>query len=100
MTDIKSMLNGARLPERTVPICLRGDLVAEHEELERQLEEANRRASDSLAGNGAGELADRIEALQEEMRAATVTFRVRALPKPARSASTWKRSGTRSPAPA
>lgn len=82
MTDIKSMLAEARLPERTVPICLRGDLVAEHEELERQLEQANQRASDSLAGNGAGDLVDRIEALQEEMRAATVTFRVRALPKP------------------
>ncbi len=83
MTDIKSILAEARLPERTVPICLRGDLVAEYEELDRQLEEANRRAADSLAGNGAGELLDRIEALQEEMRAATVTFRVRALPKPA-----------------
>lgn len=83
MTDIKSILAEARLPERTVPICLRGDLVATHEELERQLEEANRKAGDSLAGNGAGELVDKIEALQEEMRAATVTFRLRALPKPA-----------------
>lgn len=83
LENFKTMLGEARLPERTVPICLRGDLVAEHEELERQFEEANRRAADSLAGNGAGELADRIEALQEEMRAATVTFRLRALPKPA-----------------
>lgn len=82
VTDIKSMLAEARLPERTVPICLRGDLVAEHENLERQLEEANRRAVDSLEGNGAGDIIDRIEALQEEMRASTVTFRLRALPKP------------------
>jgi hypothetical protein len=83
LENFKAMLGTAKLPERTVPICLRGDLVAEHEELERQLKEANRRAADSLAGNGAGDLVDRIEALQEEMLAATVTFRVRALPKPA-----------------
>jgi hypothetical protein len=50
--------------------------------LERQLEEVNRRPTDSLEGNGAGELVDRIEALQDEMRASTVTFRLRALPKP------------------
>lgn len=82
MTDIKTMLTNAKLPERSVPICLRGDLVAEHEELERQLGDVNRRAADSLAGNGAGELIDQLEALQEQMRAATVTFRLRALPKP------------------
>lgn len=82
MTDIKTMLAAARLPERTVPICLRGDLVAAHEQLERQLADIARRPVDSLAGSGAGEIADRIEALQDEMRAATVTFRLRALPKP------------------
>jgi hypothetical protein len=82
MIDIKSMLAGARLPERTVPVCLRGDLVAAYEELERQLEEATRTAGDSLAGSGAGDLIDRMAALQDDMRAATVTFRLRALPKP------------------
>lgn len=82
MTDLKTLLTEARLPERTVPICLRGDLVAELEEIERQLEDVNRRPADSLAGTGSGELIDRIEALQDEMRASTVTFRLRALPKP------------------
>lgn len=83
MIDIKAMLSDAKLPERTVPICLRGDLVAQLEELERQLEDANRRPSNnSLEGNGVGDLVDRIEALQDEMRASTVTFRLRALPKP------------------
>lgn len=80
--DLKAILGAAKLPERTVPICMRGDLVAEYETLERQLELVNRRPVDSLEGNGAGELVDRIEALQEEMRASTVTFRLRALPKP------------------
>lgn len=83
MTDLKTMLTEARLPQRTVPICLRGDLVAELETLERQLEDANRRPVDSLEGNGTSELVDRIEALQQEMRDSTVTFTLRALPKPA-----------------
>lgn len=80
--DLKNALLEARLPERTVPICLRGDLVAELESLERQLEDAARRPVDSLAGNGAGELADRVIELQDLMRDSTVTFRLRALPKP------------------
>jgi hypothetical protein len=81
--DIKAMLADAHLPERTVPICLRGDLVAEHERLERKLEEAQRRPADSLEGNGVGELVDAIMALEGRMQEATVNFRLRALPKPA-----------------
>jgi hypothetical protein len=81
--DFKTLLADAALPERTVPLCLRGDLVAEHEELDRRLEEANRRPADSLEGNGAGDLVDQIEALQARMQASTVVFRLRALPKPA-----------------
>lgn len=82
MTDLKSMLAGAHLPERTVPVCLRGDLAAEFEELERKLEQATDTPSDSLAGNGTGDILDRMEALRERMREATVTFRLRALSKP------------------
>jgi hypothetical protein len=82
LPNFKALLGTAKLPERTVLICLRGDLVAEHEELERQLADLNRRPSDSLAGNGATEVAERIEALQEQMAASTVTFRLRAMPKP------------------
>lgn len=80
--DLKTALAEARLPERTVPICLRGDLIAELENLERRLDEAQQRPVDSLEGNGSGDLVDRIEALQDEMRASTITFRLRALPKP------------------
>jgi hypothetical protein len=80
--DFAALLAGAKLPERTVSICLRGDLVAEHEELERQLEKAEQSPASSLAGNGADDLAERIEALQDEMQAASYTFRLRALPKP------------------
>lgn len=82
MTNLKEILAGAHLPERTVPLCLRGDLVAEFEELERKLEDTGRRPADSLAGDGSGDIIDRMEALQDQMRASTVTFRLRALPKP------------------
>lgn len=79
-SSFKTKLAGAKLPERTVEICLRGDLVAEHEEAERQLEQAEKRPADSLAGSGTGELVERIEALEAQMREETETFTLRALP--------------------
>lgn len=79
--DFAALLSQARLPERTVPICLRGDLKAEHEQLNDQLELLEEKAVDSLAGNGGAELAERIEALEEQMRANSYPFRLRALPR-------------------
>lgn len=76
------MLAEAKLPERTVEICLRGDLVAEHEQAERDLEQAQKQTADSLAGSGVGELVERIEALEAEMHDSTVTFTLRALSQP------------------
>lgn len=78
----RDLLAEARLPESTIEICLRGDLVAEHEQAERDLEQAEKATTDSLAGNGTAEIAERIEALEAEMRASVYTFRLRALPKP------------------
>jgi hypothetical protein len=83
--DVKAMLAAAKLPEKTVPVCLRGDLVAEHEEAERQLAEAEKLADvrDSLdGGGGIGELVEHLEALEAQMREHTLTFRLRAMPKP------------------
>lgn len=82
MRNFKTMLAEAKLPERTVEICLRGDLAADHEALERDLERAENTGADSLAGSGATALAERIEALEAEMREHTYTFRLRALPRP------------------
>lgn len=73
------LLAEAKLPERTVQICLRGDLVAEHEQAERELEQAQKQAADSLAGTGAGAIATRIQSLEAEMREHTYAFRLRAL---------------------
>lgn len=81
MKNFKAMLAEAKLPETTVMICLRGDLAADHEAAERELEQAEKQGSDSLAGSGAAEIADRIEALEAEMREHTYEFRMRALPR-------------------
>lgn len=81
MSNIKDKLAKARLPERTVQICLNGDLIARHEEAERELEQAKRRPSDSLAGDGTAGVAERIEALETEMRESAETFVLRALPQ-------------------
>jgi len=81
MKNFKSMLAEAKLPERTVAICLRGDLAADHEAAERELEAAQKRLADSLEGNGVGPLVERIEALEAEMREHTYDFRFRALTK-------------------
>jgi hypothetical protein len=80
--DFAALLAGAKLPERTVPICLRGDLAAEHEQLNDELELLERTSVDSLAGNGGAELAERIEALEAEMRANTYPFLLRGLRGP------------------
>jgi hypothetical protein len=78
--DFAALLAGAKLPERTVPICMRGDLKAEHEQLNDELERLEEKAVDSLAGNGGADLAARIDALEAEMRENTYPFRLRALP--------------------
>jgi hypothetical protein len=81
--DVKTLIREAKLPEDTVPICLRADLQAEFERLERDLERAERTTADSLAGNGARQVAEQIEALRQQMTDATVAFRLRAMPRPA-----------------
>lgn len=82
MADALELIRNAKLPERSVPICLRGDLVAEHELLDSQLVAALRQKVTSLAGNPeAEELASRVRALEARMADETVTFTVRALPR-------------------
>jgi hypothetical protein len=82
LKNFKEMLGTARLPERTVEICLRGDLVADHQAAERELEKAEKQTGNSLAGNGSAEIAERIRALEAEMQDSVVEFRLRAMPAP------------------
>ena len=79
----RDMLRDAKLPERSVSICLRGDLAADHENAERDLATARRDTTDSLEGSGVGAYIDRIEKLQADMAEHTYPFRLRALPRAA-----------------
>lgn len=81
MTEWRDKLKQARLPEAVVPIVLRGDLAAEHEQLTRQLDEAKSRGPSSLAGSGAGRIEDRLREIADEMRESVVEFTLRALPR-------------------
>ncbi|MCG5464232.1 hypothetical protein MED01_002397 [Micromonospora sp. MED01] len=78
----KDRLKGAKLPERTVDICLRGDLQAEWEDLHRQLADAELAAAKDkrLAGDKrARDIGEQITAVQDQMRADTIVFRMRGL---------------------
>lgn len=79
--DIEALLDQAEQPEKLVPICLRGDLRAEWEELERQLQEARRSPRSSMADDGGRAVAEQMAELEKRMQSATVTLRLRALPR-------------------
>ncbi len=80
--NLDELLNSARLPERTVQVCLRGDLQADFEELQRQLVAAQNAPRDSIADGGTvHDLAQQIEALREQMTSHTLTVRLRAMPR-------------------
>lgn len=76
--DYKAMRKAARMPERSVPICFRGDLIADLEVLDRELEEAQKATSDSLDA-GTGELLQRIDDIKAEMRENTYPVRLRGM---------------------
>ncbi|MFB4285705.1 hypothetical protein ACBJ59_61335 [Nonomuraea sp. MTCD27] len=81
--DIDDFLDGLKLPEDQVPICMRGDLQSRFEELSRQLEAARRGPEpDSLDGvPDTVRLAREIEALRGEMQEHVRVFLLRALPR-------------------
>lgn len=97
--DPKSIIAAARLPERTVSICVRGDLVADIEALEAEAAQVNAdRVTNGRMSTKASarikEIASLIAAKQAEMNDHTLSLRVRAL-KPAE----WREIVKRHPAP-
>jgi hypothetical protein len=76
---IEDLIAAATLRETTVPLCLAGHLVAEYEDLERQLSDAATLVGQSLAGSPRVPIAERIEELRAEMAQHLVNFRFRAL---------------------
>jgi hypothetical protein len=75
----KDMRAKAKLPEGTVEVCFRGDLVAEFQALERDLEQAPK--TDSLE-SGEGAIRERMDAIRAEMRENSYPVRLRGLPGP------------------
>jgi hypothetical protein len=81
--DFDALLDQARLPQRLERICLRGDLNARLQELDQQLAQArNSATATSLAGDGSQAIAQEIEAVRQQMAAASVPFRLTALSQP------------------
>lgn len=81
---VADLLAQAKPVERTIRLCLRGDLQAQFEELDRQrADAASKTDGDSLAGSPAAAIARRMETLREDMEASTIVFTVRALSRKA-----------------
>lgn len=83
MLDIDAALAAAALPETTVELCLRGDLVAQVDDLERQLRDLKTNTSTMANLGAARKLAERIEEHRAAMVAASVVFTVRGLTRDA-----------------
>ncbi|MGI5233839.1 hypothetical protein [Actinoallomurus sp. CA-142502] len=80
MADIEDILGSAELPQKTVELCLKGNLQADFEVLERQLREAEETDDDALAGGvRARELAEQIEDVRRKMAEHVTMFRFTAL---------------------
>lgn len=81
--DFASLLSEATLPQHSVGICMRGDLVAKHDAAGRELTRAQQTRGDSLdSGEEIARLVAVIEELEERMSESTYEFVVTALPKP------------------
>jgi hypothetical protein len=78
---IDEVIAGIKPPEGTVPLCLRGDLQAQWEDLERQLQTSQQTERASLAGNSsaARDLLQQMDEIAEEMRDHERIFRFRGL---------------------
>jgi hypothetical protein len=82
-TDFKTLLGRAKLPERSVPVCMVADLTAQFEAAERELVALHRTHGDvGLEGGPALDVAVRMDDLQRRMQDGTYLFRLRGLPRP------------------
>ena len=80
MPDIGKILAAAKPRERTVMVCLAGDLAAEVERLEAELQQVAQWQPGSLAdADPRKAIAEKIQAAREKMRGSEVAFVFRAL---------------------
>lgn len=87
--DIEQIIAGAKRPETTVPLCMRGDLHAVWEQLDRDFDTADKEITDEVTSGGspvrAVKIAKQMEEIEREMRDSTVIFTMRGM-----SRSAWK----------
>lgn len=80
--DFRDLLAGAKLPERTVVLCFRADLQAEHDRLEVELARALKEGVSSLGDSGKAKgISARIREVEAEMEEHSASFTFRALPR-------------------
>lgn len=77
--DFEQILAGVRPKTVTVRVCLRGDLLAQHEALERELAQARRDDAVESRHDLAPGVARRLQELEAELDAAAVEFTFRAI---------------------
>lgn len=77
--DPTDLIRGGKLPEKTFPVCVDPDLVAEYEDLVGRRDTAKEFGRTSLAGSATPELDEQIADVQKRMEAATIVLRLRAL---------------------
>lgn len=80
MADLEGMFKGVTRQTKRVTVCLLGDLVAEYDDLERQLVAARERDAQSFAGGEERKVVERMNEIRAKMTAAEVTFEFTAMP--------------------
>ncbi|MBX6360096.1 MAG: hypothetical protein IRZ03_08455 [Acidobacterium ailaaui] len=85
LKDLDALLASARRPETVVSICLRGDLQAEWETLDRKLNELRARHFKLAESKEERDLAKRIIDLEHQMAEATIHIKLRGLDR-----KTWR----------
>lgn len=84
--DIEQIIAGAKRPETTVPLCMRGDLQAVWEQLDRDFDAADKSITEEVTSGGspiqAVKIAQQMAEVEREMRDSTVIFTLRGMPRP------------------
>ena len=82
MTDINDLIEQARLPRKTIPVCLRGDLRARWDELHTEFKKAPAAGGSLGDASPRAALAQQLEELRAELEANQVPFTFEAWPGP------------------
>lgn len=80
MSTLDEILEGASLPEKTVPLCLKGKLIGELDAAERDLTAARSVVQTSLSDGAHLQAAQaRVDALRAQVSASTTPFQLRGI---------------------